>query len=73
MGELMIHINETLDTASLMEIEDQMNHTNGVCDCYMAKNDLHMMSVSYDGAKVSSTTLLHQVTDRSLHAQLIGF
>ncbi|VAX11397.1 hypothetical protein MNBD_GAMMA25-1605 [hydrothermal vent metagenome] len=31
MGELMIHINETLDTTSLMEIEDQMNHINGVC------------------------------------------
>lgn len=73
MGDLMIHIDEKLDSASLMDIEDVMNHTDGVNDCYMAQDDLHMMAISYDGTKVSSTTLLHKVTDRHLHAQLVGF
>ena len=73
MGDLMIHIDEKLDSTSLMDIEDVMNHTNGVNDCYMAQDNLHMMAISYDGAKVSSTTLLHKVTDRNLHAQLVGF
>lgn len=73
MGDLMIHINEELDSDSLMNIEDQMNHTDGVSDCHMARNNLHMMAVSYDGLKVSSTTLLHKVTGRQIHAQLVGF
>lgn len=72
MSDLMIHIDEMLDSNSLMEIEDQMNHTDGVSDCFMAPDDLHMMAVSYDGTKVSSSKLLHMVTDRNLHAQLVG-
>jgi hypothetical protein len=73
MGDLMIHIQEDLDPNTLMDIEDQLNRTDGVSDCHMARKDMHMMAVSYDGAKVSSETLLHKVTDRQLHAQLIGF
>lgn len=73
MGDLMIHIVEDIDSNSLMNIEDEMNHTNGVSDCHMADGGLHMMAVSYDGAKVSSSTLLHQVTDHHLHAHLVGF
>ncbi|MCW8826794.1 MAG: hypothetical protein OQK78_10265 [Gammaproteobacteria bacterium] len=69
----MIHIEEDLDPNSLMDIEDQLNHIDGVSDCHMARNDIHMMAVSYDGAKVSSETLLHQITDKNLHAQLVGF
>lgn len=44
MGDLMIHIDEELDSASLMDIEDVMNHTDGVSDCHIAKNDPHMMA-----------------------------
>ena len=73
MSDLMIHITEELDSNSIEMIEDQMNHTNGVSDCHVANSHLHMMAVSYDGSKVSSSTLLHQITDRHYHAQLIGF
>ena len=73
MGDLMIHINENLDSDSLMDIEDQMNRTEGVSDCHMADKARHMMAISYDGARISSSTLLHQVTNRHLHAQLVGF
>ena len=72
MGDLMIHIDEDLDSDSLMDIEDQMNGTNGVSDCHMVENDLHMMAIVYDGSKISSSTLLHQITDRHLHAHLVG-
>lgn len=73
MGDLMIHIVEELDSNSLMEIEDEMNHTDGVNDCHMASGGLHMMAVTYDGTKVSSSSLLHQITDHHLHAHLVGF
>ena len=73
MGDLMIHIDEELDSNSLMDIEDQMNHTDGVSDCHMASDSLHMMAVSYDGSRVSSSTLLQQITGRHFHAQLVGF
>jgi len=72
MGDLMIHIDEELDSTSLTKIEEVIGHTNGVSDCHMAPDDLHMVAVSYDGSKVSSSTLLHKVTALNLHAQLVG-
>lgn len=72
MGEMMIHIDEALDADSLMDIESRMNHTDGVSNCYMESTRLHMMAVAFDGSKVTSSDLLHQITDRHLHAQLVG-
>lgn len=73
MGDLMIHISEELTSDSLVDLESRMNHIDGVVDCHMAPRGRHMLAVSYDGAKVSSSTLLHQITDQHIQAQLVGF
>ena len=72
MSEIMIHFDENLDSEAVMEIEDRLNRTAGVNDCHIENGNMHMLAVTFDGSQLTSTELLHKVTDRAVHAQLVG-
>ncbi len=73
MGNVMIHINEELSADMLDNIEGELNHLEGVENCYVSEENRHLMLLSYDGRKISSPELLHTVAEQGVHAQLIGF
>lgn len=71
-NEVLIHLNETLDGATLHELEQDMRQDQGVISVGHRPNQHHLMVVVYDSEVARGTNLLHRFRERGLHAQLVG-
>ena len=69
---LVVHIDDHLGDERRGHIEQAIRSTSGVSTAHFTDNRPHLMVVEYDPAQVSSTDILHNVNNQSVHAELIG-
>ena len=69
-ADILIHIDETLDSDQQQQLEDSLRAVEGVIAPRF--NKPHMLLVAYNSAVTSSAQLLHKVSHEGLHARLVG-
>lgn len=72
VSDIMIHVDETLPSETLAELEREVCADDGVISACMSKNDSHLMMVTYNPDRIHSSQLLGHMTQRGLHAELVG-
>lgn len=71
-ADVTVHIDETLDHEHREEVRRALCNMEGVMEVRVPDQTPHLMVVEYDPLSVSSEDILHRVTRRGLHAELIG-
>jgi len=72
LNEVVIHLNESVDEATLARIEDDIRLDRGVVSVGHRPNQNHLMMMVYDTELAHASSVLHNFKERGLHAQLIG-
>jgi hypothetical protein len=72
LSEVVVHINESVDDATLDALEQGIRLDRGVVSVGHRPNQNHLMLVVYDSAVARASGILHNFQDRGLHAQLVG-
>lgn len=72
LNEVVIHLNETVDEATLEELEQGIRRDQGVVSVGHQANQNHLLMVVYDSEVAHASSFLHNFQERGLHAQLIG-
>jgi hypothetical protein len=70
--EIILHIDETLGEARRNDLTDTLKSKAGIRSADFCPLRYHLMLVRYDRENLTSQDILHQVTNHSVHAQLIG-
>ena len=73
MSDITVHIDETLDAATIYALKKDLASRQGVNRVDMNENRPHLMVVQYDHHEMHSSIILDEFTDHGLHAELIGF
>jgi hypothetical protein len=72
LNEIVIHVNEDIDEATLDTLEQGIRQEQGVISVGHRPNQNHLLMVIYDTAQARGANFLHPFRERGLHAQLIG-
>lgn len=72
LADIVIHINEGLESVEQVSIEEKLRKIHGVIAPRFNDGLPHLLLVSYDPQSVNSMSLLNQVVDSGYHAQLVG-
>jgi len=72
LNEVVIHLNESVDEATLEELEQGIRRDQGVISVGHQANKNHLLVVVYDSEVARASNFLHTFQERGLHAQLIG-
>lgn len=70
--DTIIHLNETLDTATRTALETQLQDMPGVIASKFNPIKTHLLCISYDPSRLKAATLLKQVCEQGYQAQLVG-
>jgi hypothetical protein len=70
--EVILHIKETLDSASRNELQAAMLEDNGVFSAEFCPLRYHLLLVQYDSTQMSSRDVLAIVLEQNFTAQIIG-
>lgn len=71
-NEVMLHIDEALDEDALHSLEEGIRQDAGVVSVGHNPQKSHMIMVVYDSDATRASTLLHTLSERGLHAQVVG-
>jgi hypothetical protein len=71
-GDILIHIDETLDDRGIHDLERALGARQGVVSACVAEHQRHLMIVDFDPDDVRPSDLVHEVRARGLHAEMIG-
>ncbi len=72
LADVMIHVDESLDSAKFSQIEADLRSLEGVVAVARHDETPHLMILEYDPDKVGSHDLLERVTADGVHAELVG-
>ena len=72
LADVTIHVDETLDTSALSELDDAFRERDGVVSVHVDEKRPHLFVLEYNPAKVNSQELLKIVKIQGLHAELVG-
>jgi hypothetical protein len=72
INDVVIHVNETLDTQARHDLEDQMRDIDGVIAPRFNDRWPHLMIVAYDPDHTRTKELLNVVQRQGYHAQHCG-
>jgi hypothetical protein len=72
LNEVLIHLNESVDDATLDELEQGIRKNQGVISVGHQPNKNHLMVVVYDSEVARASSMLHNFRERGLHAQVVG-
>ena len=70
--DVVIHIHEDLDDDTIHYLEQALIHRHGVISACVNERARHLMLVDYDPGELQAASLLRQVHQEGLHAQLVG-
>jgi hypothetical protein len=70
--DILIHIDEELDDASIHSLEKQLSMREGVLSACVHADRRHLMLVDYDPKGVCGSDILSHVRSTGVHAELIG-
>ncbi|MBC8210887.1 MAG: ATP-binding protein [Gammaproteobacteria bacterium] len=73
MSDITIHIDETLDTATILALQNELTQLEGIRNVKSQEKRPHLMVINYDSKLTSSEDILLNFTSQGLHAELIGF
>jgi hypothetical protein len=72
LSEVVIHLSESVDEATLDELEQGIRRDRGVISVGHQASRNHLLVVVYDSEVARASSFLHTIQERGLHAQLIG-
>jgi hypothetical protein len=72
INDVVIHVNETLDSEARRDIEDQMRAIDGVIAPRFNDRRPHLMIVAYNPDHTRTGDLLNEVRRQGHHAQHCG-
>jgi hypothetical protein len=73
MSDITIHIDETLDSPTILALQNDLTQLDGIKSVESKENRPHLMVITYDSKLTSSEEILLNFTSQGLHAELIGF
>jgi len=73
MSDITIHIDETLDSPTILALQNDLTQLDGIKSVESKENRPHLMVITYDSKLTSSEDILLNFTSQGLHAELIGF
>jgi hypothetical protein len=71
-ADFIIHINENLDPYRICDIEQVVGSDTGVHSVCVNDKHTHLMLIDYDPGEISSKSILNNVINQGVHAQLVG-
>lgn len=71
--DVVIHINETLDSKNRERLSNNVCHIDGVISAGLKDKRPHLMIVSYNPVETKSIDVLAGVRNSGMHAQLVGW
>jgi hypothetical protein len=72
LNDVVVHLNESVDEATLDELEQGIRKDQGVISVGHQANRNHLIMVVYDSEVARASNIMHNFRERGLHAQLIG-
>jgi hypothetical protein len=72
ISDVMIHINETLNTEARASLESAMRGIEGVVSPRFNAGKEHLLVIAYNTTKTSASALLEKARAQGYTAQLIG-
>lgn len=72
INDVVIHINESLDSQERQDLEDQMRAIDGVIAPRFNEHATHLMIVAYDPGQLRASEVLGAVCRQGYHAQHCG-
>ncbi len=72
LNEVVVHVNESVDEATLDAIEQGIRRDQGVVSVGHRPDRPHLLVVVYDSAVARASDILHNFQERGLHAQVVG-
>jgi hypothetical protein len=72
MSDVMLHIDETLNSKQQEVLEAQVRNQQGVVGLGYHEKQPHLMIVEYDQDKTTPQQLLHHLQDYGLHAEIVS-
>ena len=72
MTDVMLHIDETLNSKQQQALEAQVRQQPGVIGLGYHDTKPHLMIVEYDQDTTTPQQLLHYVQDYGLHAEIVS-
>ena len=73
MSDITIHIDETLDSSTILALQHDLTQQDGIENIKSEETRPHLMVVTYNKNLTSSEDILLSFTSQGLHAELIGF
>ena len=72
-GDIVIHIDETLDDRHIHALERALAEEPGVYSACMHEKARHLMLVDFDAMERVPSDIVQAVRERGLHAEMVGF
>lgn len=72
INDVVIHVNESLDTGARHDLEDRMRNIEGVIAPRFNDRRTHLMMVAYNSDHIRTSALLEEVRRQGYHAQSCG-
>lgn len=71
-ADVTIHVDETLNAAQLLDLEEQMRANDGVLNIRYRLDRPHLLVADYDPETLRAQDLLQILEGSHLHGELIG-
>jgi hypothetical protein len=72
LSDVIVHINETLDEATIDTLEQGLRQDKGVVSVGHRPGQNHLLMVVYDADNAHPSSFVHRFQERGFHAQLVG-
>lgn len=72
-GDIVIHIDESLDDDGIHTLERELSDERGVYSACVHQKARHLMLVDFDPFQLQPSHIVHAVRNKGLHAEMIGF
>lgn len=71
-GDIVIHIDETLNDDRIRSLEREIAGTPGVQSACMHERTRHLMVVDFDPTALRPSAIVTSIRKSGLHAQMVG-
>ena len=72
LADVVVHIDQTLESQQRSQIEDELRAINGVVSVHNPDDRPHLSVIGYNPDLTNSGAILSTITNQGVHAELIG-
>jgi hypothetical protein len=73
ISDFMVHVDDFLTPDEQNDLEDYVRHQACVVSAGMSAEKPHLMMVAYDSECGPARNILHQIRQKGIRAEMIGF